>query len=269
MSQYRFAAASPSSASTAISLRQHPAIARRPQRVEASELNEREPRARLATQHERNRNDARETRQRPRSATTRRSVAASGSSDPTQNATHTVCTNTAGRLTMRGAALLACPLSASANPIPIAPRAKPRARPVHCGEREQRGEQRETSRDRRKAIGGFEPRLPDRPWHDLTIARSSASSPCRPTDNGTADNPTTIARRAWLSRCRPNACSARIAPHTPVIPAQAGIQSFLRWVPAFAGTSGGSSACLRDPGAEESAADADEQPKIDRDLRRP
>ena len=47
-----------------------------------------------------------------------RSVAINGSSDPTQNVTQTACTNTAGRLTMRGAALLAWPLSASARPTP-------------------------------------------------------------------------------------------------------------------------------------------------------
>jgi hypothetical protein len=42
--------------------------------------------------------------------------AISGSSAPTQNATQTTCTNTDGRVSHCGAALLACPLSASARP---------------------------------------------------------------------------------------------------------------------------------------------------------
>ena len=59
-----------------------------------------------------------------------RKLARSGSSDPTQNATQIPCRKTAGRLTARGAALLACPLSASARPTPMRPTSESvRARP--------------------------------------------------------------------------------------------------------------------------------------------
>ena len=46
-------------------------------------------------------------------------VAISGSSAPAQNVTQTTCTNTDGRVSHCGAALLACPLSASATPATI------------------------------------------------------------------------------------------------------------------------------------------------------
>ena len=46
-------------------------------------------------------------------------AAMSGSNAPTQNATQTTCTNTEGRVSSCGAALLACPLSASAKPATI------------------------------------------------------------------------------------------------------------------------------------------------------
>src|SRR5215218_2120875 len=45
-----------------------------------------------------------------------RKMTASGSRHPTQDATATACTKTAGRVSQRGSAKLECPLSASAAP---------------------------------------------------------------------------------------------------------------------------------------------------------